>query len=427
MNYYPFIAIDSYPFSTRFCTQKLRLFADMFVPTIITYQQMQASFVQYKVIFNRKNEFNKEGKALIQVRAYHDGKARYFSTGIYIAPNDWNQKKALPKDAALTRKVEMFLEELKKYEFAIRTDKNSFQISDFAQFGKTIEVAKSTLTSFTTFYAQQIEEEHKLGQPSWRIRRRALEVFKEFRKDVLFSELNYELVHKFGQFLESKRFHTNTIYKHHKHLRKYVRLALRYDYITKNPFEHFTLKQAETNAQFLTNEEVQRLENLAFMPPQWRLEKSRDMFLFSCSTGLRFSDVINLRPKDFINAPEGLELEFKAQKTGKFGKKYLYLMYNGKPQSIARKYISTDENQTLFKGLTNPKVNKDLKELAKMAGIKKHLCFKDSRDTFGTDMISKVDFRVVQDELQHSSPNTTNKYVQMNDELKKARLTKIKW
>ena len=72
-------------------------------------------------------------------------------------------------------------------------------------------------------------------------------------------------------------------------------------------------------------------------------------------------------------------------------------------------------------------MNKLLKELAKLAGITKHLCFKDSRDTFGTDMIGRADFRLVQDELQHSSPKQTQKYVQMNDELKKQRLTQIKW
>ncbi|RDB05606.1 site-specific integrase [Runella aurantiaca] len=388
---------------------------------------MQSAYVQYKVIFNRKNELNKEGKALIQVRAYHEGKSRFFGTGIYIAPNDWNAKKMQPKDPILLRKIEQFLHELKQYEFEVRTKCNSFQISNFDQYGQPIEPVKPTNVSFTVFFGKQLEEERQLAQPSWRIRRRSYDVFKEFRKDVLFTEVNYELVHKFGQFLESKRFHPNTIYKHQKHLRKYVLLALRYKHIIENPFQYFPLKQVETNAQFLTVEEVGRLESLAFTSEQWRLEKSRDMFLFSCFTGLRYSDVEGLRPKDFINAPEGLELEYRAQKTGKFGKKYLYLMYEGKPQAIARKYISVDENRPLFRGLTNPKVNKDLKQLAKMAAIHKHICFKDSRDTFGTDMITKVDFRVVQDELQHTSPNTTKKYVQMNDELKKQRLTQIKW
>lgn len=388
---------------------------------------MQITYIQYKVVFNRKNELNKEGKALIQIRAYQDGKSRFFSTGIYIAPNDWNSKKMQPKDPILLRKVEQLLHELKQYEFEVRAKRNTFQISAFDNYGQPVEAAKEALTSFTDFYTQQLEEERQLAQPSWRIRRRSLEVFKEFRKDVLFVNVNYELVHKFGQFLESKRFHPNTIYKHQKHLRKYVLLALRYKHITENPFQYYPLKQVETNAQFLTVEEVGRLESLVFTSDQWRLEKSRDMFLFSCYTGLRYGDVEGLRPKDFINSPEGLELEFKAQKTGKFGKKYLYLMYEGKPQTIARKYISADENRALFKGLTNPKVNKDLKQLAKMAAIHKHICFKDSRDTFGTDMITKVDFRVVQDELQHTSPVTTKKYVQMNDELKKQRLNQIKW
>lgn len=387
---------------------------------------MQGIYVQYKVVFNRKNELNKEGKALIQIRAYHDGQNKYFSTGIYIPPNEWNDKKMQPKDPILILKVEQLLVGLKGREFEVRNKRKTFSLADFDSFGQPIEAIKPTQISFTQFYEQQIEAERTLAQPSWRMRRRSLEVFIEFRKDILFTDVDFKMLHKFEQFLGGKGFQQNTIHKHQKHLRKYVRLAHNYEHITKNPFDNYPLRQVEARSQFLTIEEVQRLENLTFSPGQSVLEKARDMFLFSAFTGLRFSDTKALTPKNFITTPDGLEFEFKANKTKKYGKKYLYLLYGGKPQEIAKKYLTDDLDRALFK-ISNPKVNKLIKELAKLAGITKHLCFKDSRDTFGTDMITKADFRLVQDELQHSSPKQTQKYMQMNDELKKQRLTQIKW
>lgn len=389
---------------------------------------MQGSYVQYKVVFNRKNEFNKEQKALIQIRAYLNGQTRYFSTGIYVTSNDWNEKKMQPKDPILIRKVEQLLDELKRYEFEVRTKRDVFQLADFSLYGQPVEKTNSVPASFTDFYAQQINEEHSLHQVSWKARKNSLEVFKSFQQNVLFSAVTYELLHKFDRFLQIKKsYKSNTVHKHLKHLRKYVLLALRYKYLTENPFDYYPLKEGETNAQFLTNEEIERLERLTFTPEQWRLEKSRDMFLFSCFTGLRFSDVKKLLPSDFDNTNEGLVLKYKANKTAKEGKKFISILYDGKPSVIVKKYITNDLTRPLFKGITNPKVNKDLKELAKMAAIASIVRFKDSRDTFGTDMVGKTDLRVVQDELQHSSIKTTNKYVQMSDELKKKRLTSIKW
>jgi|GEM_PF-4424112 len=58
---------------------------------------MQVAYVQYKIVFNRKNELNKDQEALIQIRTCLNGKARYFSTGIYVTPDDWNEKKMQPQ------------------------------------------------------------------------------------------------------------------------------------------------------------------------------------------------------------------------------------------------------------------------------------------------------------------------------------------
>ena len=56
------------------------------------------SQIQISLVYNRKNKLNKNGEALIQICCYQNGKRTYFSTEIYIKPNEWNEKKMLIND-----------------------------------------------------------------------------------------------------------------------------------------------------------------------------------------------------------------------------------------------------------------------------------------------------------------------------------------
>ena len=50
--------------------------------------------ILFNLVYNRKSKLNKEGKALIQIRAYQNAKSIYFSTGIYVKPFNWNKKRS---------------------------------------------------------------------------------------------------------------------------------------------------------------------------------------------------------------------------------------------------------------------------------------------------------------------------------------------
>ena len=157
------------------------------------------------------------------------------------------------------------------------------------------------------------------------------------------------------------------------------------------------------------------------------LERCRDMFLLACYTGLRFNDVYKIRTSHLNETSEGLELNYQANKTKKFGQKFLYLLFDGKPETIARKYMSIEDDKAIFKGLANPKVNAALKIIAKMANVQKATKFKDSRNTFANIMLTKVSMNVVQDEMQHNKLSTTQGYLKNNPALKKQALSKINW
>jgi integrase len=386
-------------------------------------------FIEYSLRFNRKNNLEKDGKAPIEIRMYLNGKASYKGTGLSITPEAWNDEKKRPKDNFINRNCETLIQELKNFEANFRIKNGRFALTDF-QYQHTPEpIPQPKNLSFTKFYTDQLEAEKALKQPSWRTRKLSLEYFKEFRPEVRFDEIEYLLIYNFDLFLNTKKLHVNTIAKHHKHLRKYIIQAVKARKILpqNNPYNgEFTVNKIPFKSQFCTEEELQRLEELTFKPNERMLERCRDMFLFGCYTGLRYNDVYKIKAKHFHTTQKGLELEYQANKTHKFGSSPIWLLFEGRPEKIALKYMPVNED-ALFKGLTNPKVNLNLKALAKRAEINKPLRFKDSRDTFGTILISKAPINVVRDEMQHSFITTTQKYLHLTPEMKKQELNKIKW
>ena len=77
---------------------------------------MKSILTRYKFIYNRKNELNTNGEALIQIRMYLNGINRYYSTGVYLKPSDWNDQKSVPTKIFVLRQIESIKHELVIFE-----------------------------------------------------------------------------------------------------------------------------------------------------------------------------------------------------------------------------------------------------------------------------------------------------------------------
>lgn len=398
---------------------------------------MVIKFTDFSLRFDRKNQINLNdttSTGLIEIRMYYDGKASYKSTGYRITSYTWNKKKNIPKDTLILRNIEMMVSELKTFESEYRAIHKTWCIKDFKRKDKPVPEPPQKKVSFTDFFKEQLDSEKAYKQPSLRTRRLSFDYFKKFRENVRFDEVNYDLVKSFDLFLHAQKasgreLHLNTIQKHHKHLRKYVLQAIKHRYIATidNPYLDFKPPSQPFASNYATWEELQRIEALNFEKEESMLERCRDMFLFACYTGLRYSDVYKIRPSHLSETSEGLDLNYQANKTKKFGIKHLHILFKGRPQTIARKYMSVDEDKALFKGLTNPKVNLNLKIIAKRSKVNKAIKFKDSRNTFANEGGELMPMNMLQDEMQHSMLSTTQGYFKHNPERKKQILSKINW
>jgi integrase len=387
---------------------------------------------EYKVVFNRKKKLNSKGKALIQIEVYLDGNRKYFSTDIYITPQEWKPSPLKAKyivvgtynNGAYNNKLILDkIQELSGFEQKCRVNnKGIFSLSDFDILNQPKPVKPVVLT-FTEFYAQQLEIEKKnIQYVTWQQQKTNLDFLKEYCPVIAFEDLTYALIEGYDQFLKSRKgrdgngMKLNSVEKRHRQVKKYIALAINHGHLPydQNPYLKFKSKKESVNKAWLSNQEWERLENLTFdiqSPPL--IELVKDMFLFSTYTGLRYSDVHALTKKSFQNTPEGLEVVITAIKTNKPFRLPLSHLFEGKPQEIANKYLKRDKDR-LFYGITNPKANKLIKEIAKLAKINKYLTFHSSRHTFATHMVQKVGLLYAQSLLQHGDIKTTSGYLHVD-------------
>ena len=187
----------------------------------------------YSLVYNRKKSLNKRGVALVQVEAYLNRKKKYFSTKVYLRPDQWDAKKLLvknhPNADALNRLI---------YEFMAMIEKRD-------------------KSSFIPFFKQEVMTSG-LKESTKRNHLSTLALLQDFKKNVTFSDLTFEFVSSFEYFLQSKGYHTNTIAKHMKHLKRHINVAINKEYmdIQKYAFRKYKIKTVENGHTHLAPEEL---------------------------------------------------------------------------------------------------------------------------------------------------------------------------
>lgn len=369
----------------------------------------------YNLVYNRKKCLNKKGMALVQVEAYLGRKKKYFSTKVYLKPEQWDNKKLIvknhPNADALNRLI---------YEFVATIEKKELELW---QQGKRIslELLKNALTtqennsSFISFFRQEVMNS-SLKDSTKRNHLSTLMLLQEFKKNITFSDLTFELISSFEYFLQLKGYHTNTIAKHMKHLKRHVNIAINKEYIEiqKYAFRKYKIKTIENKHTHLVPEELERLENLILSGRYVKLQKSLDAFLFCCYAGMRYSDFINLSSENFVDINQETWLIYKSVKTGTEVRLPLYLLFSGKGIAILNKY--RDNLEVFFHLRDNSNVNKDLIIITRLAGLSKRISFHTARHTNATLLIyNGINITTVQKLLGHKSVKTTQVYTNVMD------------
>jgi len=238
--------------------------------------------------------------------------------------------------------------------------------------------------------------------------------------DIYLSQLTYRFLVDFEKFLRThvpedhqKPMGNNTVMKHIQRLRKMVTLAYKMEWIDKDPFIKFKPHYIRKEREFLREDELQSIieKNFEFE----RLELVKDLFIFSCYTGLAYIDVMKLNEDHIgIGIDGGRWIITNRQKT----KNKVKIPLLPIAENLINKYrwhIKAQKTKTLFPNISNQKLNSYLKEIADACGIKKNLTFHIARHTFATTVTlsNGVPIETVSKLLGHSKIATTQIYARV--------------
>ena len=372
--------------------------------------------VIFNLVFNRKKRLNSEGKALIQVEAYQNRQKMYFSTNVYVRPNQWDQKrrrvKNHPNMFELNQYLDCFILRLERVELELLQSGHPFSLKQLRE-----KEGEFLPASFISFMRKEIELSH-LKESTRKNHLSTVNVLVQFRSRMTFDDLTFDFLCGFERYLLTRHYHWNTIAKHMKHIKKYVNLAINKDLmeLQKYPFRKYKIKYVESKRQHLMPSELLLLEQARASLP-YSLRRTLDMFLFCCYTGLRFSDVVRISVDNFRLIEGKLWLIYSSTKTRVNVRLPLFLLFDGKALSIYE-YYRRMEMKTLFgvSSTANSTINKQLKRVCQLAAIDKSLSFHSSRHTNATLLLyNGAHITTVQKLLGHRSVRTTEIYSDIMD------------
>lgn len=243
---------------------------------------------------------------------------------------------------------------------------------------------------------------------------------KRKTQDAYLSQLTYRFLVDFEKYLRShipedhqKPMENNTVMKHIQRLRKMITLAYKMEWIDKDPFIKFKPIYIKKEREFLREDELQTIIEREFEIE--RLAIVKDLFLFSCYTGLSYIDVMNLKEENISIGIDGNRwIITKRQKT----KNSLKIPILPIAETLINKYrwhIKTRKTKTLFPNISNQKLNSYLKEIADLCKIQKNLTFHMARHTFATTVTlsNGVPIETVSKLLGHTKIRTTQIYARV--------------
>ena len=198
--------------------------------------------------------------------------------------------------------------------------------------------------------------------------------------------------------------------------KKIIRRALANKWMKDDPFAHWKGSWKFQEREFLSQKELRKIEKKKIKIQ--RLDQVRDVFVFSCYTGLAFADIKKLKTSNLVEG-DGMRrwIKTRRQKTNSLSRIPLLSV----PEKILEKYKShpyVESGNGILPVLTNQKFNSYLKEIADICKITKNLTTHIARHTFATTITlsNGVPIETVAQMLGHSSLKTTQIYAKVVDQ-----------
>ena len=381
------------------------------------------------LFFVKRTKTNVDGLLPIFIRVTVNGARIEFSTKRFTTSEKWSvEGNRMKGTSAETKATNSFLDTLKAkvYDYQqqlIREDelvnaenmrnkimgiekRSHMLVGIFKQHNEEIKalVGKDFATATYTRYETSLK--HTVDFLQWKYK----------VSDIDIRKINHETVTSYEFYLKSvRKCNQNTTAKYIKNFGKIVRICLANGWITRDPFVNYKCKIIEVERAFLSKEEIEIMFNKEFATD--RLNQVKDIFLFSCFTGLAYVDVKKLSYKNIGFGVDGEKWIF-INRTKTDTRSNIPLLPIA--STILEKYKDHPQvinEDKLLPILSNQKMNSYLKEIADVCEINKELTFHIARHTFATTVTlsNGVPIESVSKMLGHRNLKTTQHYAKILD------------
>jgi site-specific recombinase XerD len=379
--------------------------------------------------YAKSTKANSNGLLPIYVRLTVDGKRLEFSTKKFVEKSKWSSELSKMKGTTEeARSINSYLDLMKskvldaqmellhrnealsienfKNKLLGNEERHRMLVPIFQDHNNKIkelvgkEYAPGTLERYTTSL------KHTIEFMQWKYKVSDIDILK----------IDHAFITDYEFWLRSvRKCANNTAVKYIKNFNKIIKICLANNWLDKNPFANYKSKVKEVEHVYLSEEEVQAIIEKEFKTE--RLSLVRDIFLFSCFTGLAYIDVKNLTKSHISFGIDGEKWIFTHRQKTESASKIPILPVT---QMIIDKYENhpqSNNQEKLLPILSNQKMNAYLKEIAAVCEIEKELTFHIARHTFATTvtLTNGVPIESVSKMLGHKNLRTTQHYAKVLD------------
>ena len=382
-----------------------------------------SAFIRTDKPIKRNNKY----PIYLRVRVYD--RETKLPTNLDVALADWNAKKKEPKERTLRMAlfskvlgIETFLNTSIATNVPISVDAVKRHVASVNP-----RVKASVNGSFYDYYLAFVERmKATLSASTIMAYQNTFNALKLYKKRMDVSEISLSFVEDFDIFLRDVRGNEDGGRANkHKHLKTIILDMIKHDMPVKNPYPLFKTPKCKIKETYLEKSEIEMFRKLyKKLPKDGVLFRCLEMYLFACYCGLRLSDVVTLQWNQ-IDFEKGLiikkQVKTKHEVKAPIFERAREILMRVLP---CKSKIGSDER--VFGEALYPYINKKLKELATMAGIKKHLTFHSSRHTFATLLVMDgVSIYKIQKFLGHKSVNMTERYLKFDLKVAQVNMEEI--
>lgn len=384
----------------------------------------------FKLLFYlKKNELKKNGNAPIMARITIDGTPKTFGTKLEINPNNWDLKhgrvqgksaQALSINKKLDNirgRIDKIYEDMLKHEGFATAQKVKLS---FLGVGVMDDAILKVFNDRNEDFKKLVEKEER-SQSTYNkyitVYNHLTTFIKEryHRDDMAFRELTADFIREFDFYLRyDLQSSHNTVWVYTMPVLSLVELAIKKGLIRDNPFQDYEINMEETDRGYILKEDVEKLMMCAPSHPRYELVK--DLFIFSCFTGLAYADIKKLTRNNIQSFFDGHQWIISRRKKSDIASNVRLMEI---PKRIIEKYQGTTRNEFIFPVPTNATCNTHIGKLVEKAEIitEQKVTFHTARHTFGTMFLTEgVPLESLSKMMGHKNISTTQIYAKITSQ-----------